>query len=239
MDKRSMNAATAATWVLLPGLNGSSALFRWFRQALPRDARVLVVSYPDRSDWQLDDYVTHVAQALSQCERPLLIAESFSGPIAWRLARRLQLVGIVFVASFLSCPNPLLRPFATPPVVLIRRAASWASLLRLVCLERNTADDRVHALRQEVRALPADLLRARWAILRKLDAAHEAPIVLPSLCLRASHDHLVTRAASRELASHTHSTVATIEGPHFLLQACPEAAAAAIRRWLDALQLNG
>lgn len=191
-------------------------MFRWFRQALPRETRALVVGYPDRSDWLLEDYVAHVAQAVSECERLLIIAKSFSCPIAWRLAQRVQLAGIVFVASFLSCPHPLLKAFGIPPVAAFNRAASCTALLRLACLERSTADDRVHALQEAVRALPSGVMRARVAILRTLDGAHETPINALSLCLQASRDRLVTRAASRELADRAQSMVVMIDGPHFL-----------------------
>lgn len=192
----------------------------------------MCVRYPNRHDWQIDDYVEHVIEALSSCEHPLLIAESFSGPIAWKVAQRMQVLGIVFVASFLSCPNALLRVFPMLPANLINRAASSDILLRLMCLGRDASDDCVLALQQAIRSLPTKVLRARVTILLELNATDESSLGAPSLCLQSSHDRLVSGAQSRNLALRTNSSIIAIDGPHFLLQTRPQAAISAIRQWL-------
>ncbi|WP_150132183.1 alpha/beta fold hydrolase [Dokdonella koreensis] len=110
-------------------------MFERFREALPRGTRLRIVSYPDRSAWTLDDYVEHVERSLPPGERPLIVAESFSGPIALRLlCRRADLAGLVLVASFDGCPNPLLAVANAIPAAVVKAIATSPHLLRFFCL---------------------------------------------------------------------------------------------------------
>src|SRR5690349_11939308 len=96
--------------ILLPGMDGTGELFGPLLAELPIELPVAVVSYPDRAA----SYADHVAVARTELprDRPfVLLGESFSGPVAVRLAAEApsNLRGLILCASFLTCPSPLLR----------------------------------------------------------------------------------------------------------------------------------
>src|SRR5262245_45200473 len=100
------------TLVLLPGMDGTGALFSGFRAALDRRVETIVVSYPPNRDI---GYAGLEALACSQLphDRPfVLLGESFSGPIAISIAaaRPPGLCGLILVCSSARNPRPLLAP---------------------------------------------------------------------------------------------------------------------------------
>lgn len=218
-------------WVVLPGLDGSGQLFRWFVECAAR-ANIEIVRYPFEPDWRLDDYVAHIDATIGSgpC---IVIAESFSGPIALRLQQRNpHIVGIALVASFVACPNPLLKML--PLGQLGARALTGLVAmvpLRALCLGWNAPAERVTALRDVIRAIPVDVVRARLALLRTLDERETLRRArIPILHLVAKHDRLVLAKLVGDSA-HDALHQIVIDGPHFLLQACPEACVQAIEDW--------
>lgn len=217
-------------WVLLPGLDGSGTMFRDFLGHVP-DSRAVVVRYPDEPSWTLDDYARHARNQLPARTECIVVAESFSGPVALRLLRDAPAIkALVLVASFLDCPHPLL-PFV--PKVLVSRLQSWLlkdALLRAFCLGDDASDDALGALRRSVEAMPPALLRARLALLQSLDERDALRAVrVPMLVLQAREDRLVLKPLLRYAGAAT--TAKWINGPHFLLQSRPAECWRAIETW--------
>ena len=75
--------------VLLPGLHGSTALYDAFVALAPPWARCVPVALPTLGDQSLDGLATTLEAEFRRLEGIVLVAESFSGPIAVRLAARL------------------------------------------------------------------------------------------------------------------------------------------------------
>lgn len=223
-----------ARLVLLPGLNGSGALFAPLLEHLNPALEVQTLSLPAQGK---QDY-----QSLADClknqlgDSPfVLLGESFSGPLAYRLARDNPpgLRGVIFAASFLSRPHPLLMlaNYLPLPKLLLGQSC----LLRLFCLGRSASAALIELLQQEIEALPPALLRARLANLNALHAPTGC-ISLPALQLLPSRDRLVTRDASASLQKHcSELQQVAIEGPHFLLQGQPQACARAIEGFIETL----
>lgn len=101
-------------------------------------------------------------------------------------------------------------------------------MLRTFCLGWHASDALVASLKAIVEALPIRVLQARLRLLRNLDEsgilAHaQAPLLL----LEASNDKLVRAPmGGGKLAQH-----AVIDGPHFLLQSCPQECWRTISVW--------
>ena len=70
---------------MLPGLDGTGLLFDPLLAELPVALDPVVVRYPGDPEASLADLVDTAAESLSGGERWILVAESFSGPIAARL----------------------------------------------------------------------------------------------------------------------------------------------------------
>ncbi len=221
----------APRWLLLPGLDGSGRLFRWFLPHL-RDADAVVVGYPDESGWGFGDHATHAAKAIGDARRCIVVAESFSGPIALHLAQRdARVDGIVLVASFVQRPNPLLSLLPLLPLAFVRRLATARVLLRAFCLGFDAPEECIRELAGIVRALPVDLLRARLSLLRDLDLRDGLKrTTVPVLHLRAGKDRLV-RAMLSDDAPPAGFREVVVDGPHFLLQARAQACWQVVEEW--------
>lgn len=92
-------------WVLLPGMDGIGR-FRGFKEALGGETDCLALSYPPDVPLGYDALTTRAREALPRDTDYILVAESFSGPIAIRLAaeRPPGLRALVLAASFCRSP---------------------------------------------------------------------------------------------------------------------------------------
>jgi pimeloyl-ACP methyl ester carboxylesterase len=228
---------TGKTWVLLPGLDGSGLLFEEFVRYRPQ-ADVGIVRYPLDPSWRLDDYVDHVEATIAAVSPCVVVAESFSGPIALRLQRRNRRVaGVVLAASFVERPNPLLGLVPLESIgARWQHALTSMALVRLMCLDFHASAGLASAVQRVVRALPIEVVRSRLRLLRDLDErATLESLDVPWLALVPRSDRLVPFSA---FPAGGLGEVASIDGPHFLLQARPEACWRSIEAW-SAARLSG
>ncbi len=227
------------TLVLLPGMDGTGDLFAPFVAALGKEYTTHIVRYP-RDRVTSDEELTAIARdALPNTTPYALLGESFSGPIAIRLAaeRPQQLHALVLCCSFARNPQAWL---ARPASVLL----SWrcpmppVGLISAALMGRFATPSAKEALKTALTSVRADVLRARMKQVLAVDTRDLLKrVTLPLLYLRAAQDLLVSARSANEvqgLAPQT--TVTSLPGPHFLLQTQPEAAAAAVKTFLR--QLN-
>ena len=92
------------TIVLLPGMDGSGALFGDFIAALGLNP--VIVAYPPDTPQTYDELEHFVHQSLPAGEPYILLGESFSGPVAIRIASRKPagLKALVLVCTFAALP---------------------------------------------------------------------------------------------------------------------------------------
>lgn len=221
---------TGKTWVLLPGRDGSGTLFEEFVRCRPH-AHVRVVRYPADPAWRWEDYVAHVRTTVDAGPPYVVVAESFSGPVALRLQQRdRNVAGVVLAASFVQRPNVLLGFVPLDSIGEdLRYALTSEPLIRLTCLDRGASAALVSAVQRVVRGLPLEVLRSRLRLLRDLDErATLAGLDVPWLALVARQDRLVPRSTFAAAGGGTRKSV---DGPHFLLQARPEVCWRSIEAW--------
>ena len=99
--------ATRISLLLLPGLDGTGRLFTPFARCLERSFDATVITYPPDRLRNYEELSAEVARALP--EPPFfIIAESFSGPVALKVAAREPpgLKAVILTASFVSNPRP-------------------------------------------------------------------------------------------------------------------------------------
>lgn len=214
--------------VLLPGMDGSGKLFAPFLAELPAGLDVRVMTYPSSLS-AIDDLAGYVLSQLGDSE--LLIAESFSGPIALEVCRRRpdRVAGLVLCATFTSCPNPLAVAIGevVPGRILkffgaLTPIANWLCFggLASIELQRNFA--------QALASLGSGTLKARLRVLRRLNVEFE-PLSIPTLVVHPARDRLVSDSASVRLRNGHASAVVIVDGPHFLMQTRPKQCWDAIR----------
>jgi pimeloyl-ACP methyl ester carboxylesterase len=222
--------------VLLPGLNGSDRLFAPLLPWLDSQLTVQTLSLPQEGSQDHQQLAEALRSQLG--ETPfVLLGESFSGALAHFLGmlKPPGLRGLIFVASFLQRPQPLLRalPKATLPLPLSLLTNNW--LLKTFCIGKFASPELLALLRTEIDSIGNALLWARLLSLAQMQPP-SGKLELPALQLLAEHDRLVTRRASSNLSLHCNDLQQiTIAGPHFLLQSQPAACAHVINHFIAAL----
>jgi pimeloyl-ACP methyl ester carboxylesterase len=213
--------------VLLPGLHGSRALFSSFVALAPAWASCRPLALPTVGGQSFDGIAESLLPELRPLEGFVLLGESFSGPIAARLAARLGQK----VALLVLC-NPVVEMSVRVPEGFLASIAA-SSLMPAWCASmalsgRDTSIAR--AALDEVRALPKGILAQRLSAVYSATedalASHLAP---PLLTILGASDNLVSVSRSRAFFSRVaQSTVVEIEGPHLIVQARPAEVWAAI-----------
>jgi pimeloyl-ACP methyl ester carboxylesterase len=224
--------------VCLPGLHGTSALMADFAAALGEDATVQLVDYPR-------DKVLDYA-ALADLVRPtlpvgkpfVLLGESFSGPVALRLAagRPHGLRGVVLSTSFAANPRPGLAGFAN----LARTVPPHALPLGVFTfwlLGRWTTPKLRAAFAQVLAEVDGNVLSERLVACLQADVRELLPkIDVPLLYLRGTRDRLVPPTAGELVAQAVKAThLVDLDAPHCLLQAIPAQAGKVVREFLEVL----
>lgn len=227
--------------VLLPGLDGSGLLFSPFVSALAPDTRVAIIDYPPR-ELRYEELVSHVAERVGNEDPYIIVAESFSGPIALKLAaqRPRGLRGLVLCATFTSLAGTYLQAAASVAPWISPRAIPMAALSWLLMGGWATAELRA-ALRRSLSESPPQVLRARALAALSVDASREAQMLtVPVLFLRPGSDRLIPASAYDWAAGGIRDVVVrTIDGPHFILQANPAACAREIAQFVEATCAHG
>lgn len=222
--------------VLLPGLDGSGALFSGFTSILPESIHAEVVALPSTL-CGYNALAEFVGPRLHLDSSTILLAESYSGPLAVLLAGRFPVGGLVLCNSFVVRPRAwllgaLARPFLgmTPPRFVVRRFLTG----------RHAKDDVIDRFREALRSIPARVLAERMKNVFEVDVtATLAAYTGRLLYLRGREDLLVGKASLRSVQRVAPRTqVIQVPGPHLLLQTRPEtswqAIAPVIAGWAEA-----
>ena len=226
------------TIVLLPGMDGTGILFEPFVAELGQQFKVQIVRYPTTGALGYQELEEHARNSLPTSGRFVILGESFSGPIAVSLAasRPAGLVGLILCATFICNPRPLFGPFrllaGALPVKLTPHAVLSAALLG-----RFATPQLRSALAAAMAQVSGEALRARLRAVLSIEVSAKLKGVgVPLLYLLAKHDQVVPVSALKQIARVFPATkVAPVNAPHFLLQAAPREAAAAVSKFLQPL----
>ena len=224
--------------ILLPGMDGSGLLFSGFIAALGGDTAPLVLSYPTGQALDYKGLADFARRQLPSGQPYVLLAESFSGPVAIALAARRPpgLIGLVLSCTFARNPVPMLRHCAGL-IPFLPVSSRLAGLAAPFLLGRHATP----ALREELRGaldrLEPAVLRARMRAVLAVDySSLMQSVAVPVLYLQAAQDRVVSRASARHIVSLLPSAkLVSLRGPHLLLQAQPAAAAGAVRAFMEQL----
>jgi len=214
--------------VLLPGMDGTGALFAEFSASLGQPIRPIVVSYPEDRALGYAALTAHVRAFLPRDEPFVLLGESFSGPIAISLAasKPSGLMGLVLCCTFARNPVPLLTPLKSI-IDVLPLTSRFLSLATPLMFGRFSTSHLKRALRRALDRVSVAALRARLRAVLEVDVSEDLEkIEVPILCIRASSDYIVPKLAIRHFQSRSPlAKIVTLEGPHLLLQTNPDDAA--------------
>jgi pimeloyl-[acyl-carrier protein] methyl ester esterase len=223
--------------VLLPGLDGTGRLFEPLLQSLPTDYIASVVSYPPNECLSYHELEVEVRKALPTDRAFVIIAESFSGPLAVMIAATPppQLQAVVLSTSFISNPVPSLlrfsRFFISP---LWFRIHSPRSLLKQFLIGRDCPEHLIDCAIEAIHSVQPEVLADRVRQVMKVDVRQSlSSCCVPILYLRGKRDRLVGRRNWQQIAQlKADVKCVEIDAPHLLLQRRPAEALRAITEFL-------
>jgi pimeloyl-[acyl-carrier protein] methyl ester esterase len=222
------------TLVLLPGLDGTGDLFLPLLGVLPGHVTTRVVTYPTGEALSYPALSDLVEGQLRTERDVVLVAESFSGPVALRYAAAhpARVRAVVLCASFVRAPLPRWLRYLAAPLLL--RIPPPAFALRRLMVGRNASESLVRAVRESIRRVAPHVLAGRLRDVFDLDCSYALrECAAPILYLVAAGDALVGRSCVEAVrAVNPHVSVRTVDGPHLLLQSEPRAAWREVARFL-------
>lgn len=224
-------------FILLLGLHGGITLFEPFSRVRPSTlvSEIKPVGYPNDGPYDYVSAVNHVRSALPKVVNFILIAESFSGPIAIRLAseRLPGLKGIILVSTFARSPW---APFSLSRVpnelltALPKHSIMSRWFLSGSCSVRGWGEELSDALNQIQKKAFISRLRA----IDTIDVRTELyNINVPILYLQATRDLLVPPWRGTEINNIAKfGSMHRVKGPHMLLQKSPSSTWTVITDWV-------
>ena len=222
--------------VILPGLDGTGEFLSEFVSALGTDYDTVVMRYPSAM-FRYEDLQTWVEARLPK-DSYALLAESFSGPIAVKIAaqRPAGLRCAVFVATFAKSPRKLPTWLAYAAKVLPIKSSLLVSLSQPLLMGRWATKGFEKHFRETLKQLPSQTIAFRLREVLSVDVAKEVEALsLPFAYFMASNDQLVPHRIALDFKI-AGAVVRQVDGPHFLLQANPEEAAKTLDEFVSTLR---
>lgn len=226
--------------LLLPGMDGTGELFADFVALLPSWVECRVVSYPPDQKLSYDQLSPIVKSSFPPDEPFVILAESFSTPLAVRLAAEAPkgLKGLVLCAGFVSPPRgdvlvrlalvlaPALFSFGLP-----------SSICRRYLVGDAAPDGLINTVRSAVSSVPSGVLARRLKSVLSCNAVRDLrDVSVPLLYISGTQDRLVTQASLQEIQqAKTDAQLTSIESAHLVLQTRPREAADAVTQFLQTI----
>jgi pimeloyl-ACP methyl ester carboxylesterase len=202
-------------------MHGTPELMDDFQAAAPRDARVEAAALPT----QLAEYselASYFERTLRLTPESILIAESFSGPLAIMLAERCGAAALILCNTFAKAPY--FSALALLPLTLIARIPPPSFLVRYFVIGAGASDGMVEQVRRAIEREPAEVFAKRARSALKVDVTQElAQCRCPILCLHGTRDHTIHKWSLNAIvrAATVPVTVVDIDAPHLLLKTSP------------------
>jgi pimeloyl-ACP methyl ester carboxylesterase len=226
--------------VLLPGLDGTGELFVDFIEALPVSWTATTVSYPTDRFLPYADLRPLVGAQAPKLERFVLIAESFSAPLAvWYAANNPpNLAAVVICAGFVRNPVPgwsgVVKAIAKP---WLFRLKPPRAIVEHFLLGPDVPSELLQSLRHALQRVSPKVLSGRVQEVLNCDARNDLRrTTVPLLYLDATNDKLLSSKCKKEFSQLRPDTVVrSVPAPHLLLQREPEKAATIVKAFVSSL----
>ncbi|MFI5073242.1 MAG: alpha/beta fold hydrolase [Terriglobales bacterium] len=230
------------TIVLLPGLDGTGALFEPVIAALSRTYNIYSARYPADRFLSYTELLACVNDIIPS-DPFILVGESFSSPLAVKFAacHPTNLVGLIICAGFVT--NPLrkwsfgIRVLANP--LLLRIPLPDMVMEKFIVGRRAPAALKV-AVRRALSLVHPNVLAQRIHAVLECDTREALKrIKVPIMYIQGENDRLVQAECFQEIQGLRPDTVlASISAPHLVLQREPQKAAAVISKFIDSLSAH-
>jgi pimeloyl-ACP methyl ester carboxylesterase len=229
--------------VLLPGLDGTGELFSDFLAALPPTLAATTVVYPTQRFLSYHELFHLVATMVPKAEPFVLLAESFSTPLAlgYAATNPPNLAGVVVCAGFVRNPfagwSPVVKAVAQP---WIFRMKPPRFVLEYFLIGKNAPPVLIQKLRRVLQSVSPEVLSRRVQAVSECDAGNDlARTTVPVMYLKAANDRLLAARCSADFLRIKPDTfcVEVTPAPHLLLQREPEKTAELVTAFVQKLRV--
>jgi len=226
--------------VLLPGMDGTGQLFLDFVEFLPESIETVIVEYPTErflSYAELDEFV----RAACPVSTPfILLAESFSTPLAINHAASNppNLIGLILCTGFATSPVQTWQRFLCSVFApLIFRLPLPALAAKLWLVGPDAPSSLLKAVKTAIRLVRPAVLIARLRAVLACDARQQlTQVMVPVLYFQARQDRLVSASCLVELQRiMPQMKVTVLDGPHLLIQRRPQIVAEVVAEFAQRL----
>lgn len=218
--------------ILLPGVDGTGILFEPFVEIFKADVPVEVIPLTTDSDQSILNQVSIIEDAVGD-EEVVLIVESYSGLLAYELARRnkIRIKQIFFFGCFLQPPSFIGKLGRFLPVRLLNVIPD--KLLSHILFNRWSSPELNQLLLKAIKLSDFSNLKKRFKTIATLRKPSQV-IDVPCVYIQATMDNLVSAynvKAFEDLCSNLQ--VEVVEATHMLLQTQPETMSQLIHKYLQ------
>lgn len=213
--------------IFLPGLDGTGISFEPVEALLPPDVQVEIVRYPTDRCLNFDQTIQWACHQIRQDPESVVVAESFSGPVAVALVGKglIKPKCMVLCATFAKPPRPLLLKLAKfLPLSHLLRLPFPTFLLKHILDGRETSARLLRTLWKKIKVtVPPHILQDRLRLLEHIDVRQWlSSIAIPCLYIQATGDRTIpANCVSDFRKGLSDVSIQQIKGPHFVLQAKP------------------
>ncbi len=189
-----------AIWTFLPGLHGTEELYESVRERLPAGTLAEFINLPSSGKQDYPALFEWLDKELPKGKKRIIIAESFSGPLAIRLTNKRpdEIAGLVLAATF--CDAPINPGFALLPLRPLFMVKPPLKALRHFLIGDDASEAKVAELRSIIQSIPASTLSKRVrTILQLMEQDNPSLPALPMLLLKAGNDNLIPWEPQRKL----------------------------------------
>lgn len=226
--------------ILLPGLDGTGELFADLVRALPTQVQPAIVRYPKDEFLPYEQLLPLVELAVRGTEPYVLLAESFSSPLAIQFAATCppRLKGLVICAGFAMSPADAWKQLACSIALpAVFRLPLPKTAIRLLLAGTDASPSLVDTVSSTIASVRRKVLAARLREVLDCDVRSSlCEVRAPILYLQAGQDRMVPDSSFGAFSQCRPGTILErISGPHLLLQRKPDECAKAISRFLAQL----
>lgn len=207
--------------ILLPGLDGTRRLFKPFIDALNCKSDLSIIELPSGENQSYDFITQCVREKLPPNEPFILLAESFSGPIAYRLLQDevKNIITVIFVATFLKRPTFLIKLAAKLVAgFMLKRTFVSTLVVKALMTGFDSTQETLQMFWDTAEQVGIRTLKLRLEAISTLPRPTQR-ISRPCYYIQAENDFLVPRNNFLEFKKHFENIkLYRINGPHLLLQ---------------------
>lgn len=228
-------------FVFLPGMDGTGLLFEPIVRLCVELPPPIVMSYPSDRVLNYKQIQAYVIPLLPVTEPYVLIAESYSGPVAARIAATHPplLRGLVLSATFLRQPRGWIGNWGRVLIGPTLFRQTWTHFIAEALLRQQGFNaEQIHLVVGSLDHVRAEVLAARLKETLEVEAFEDLKqCEVPVLCLYAERDLLLADRC-HELIGQANPKVRLVglDTPHFLLQAKPSEALHEIQAFTQTLE---